>query len=444
MLDNIGSLRENDFQRFCSVLLSADDPSFQAVNGAGGDMGNDGFLVTGDTLFQAYAPTKETSAKLKKKIDDSIAKATDLRTTSFPSLARVVLLTPFDLTHEMHTYLRDTSCGAKLAAESWGEAKLASVLARNPGVRSAFPEYLLPDIVREVRELRRAVHGAGDGGPERLPPGARIGLGKTTTAVAAHAVHAPFQAGNKNPSLVVLGPRVVAEGWRVAASQSAWKIRIDRFLLGNDAALSTVGDRLANLPPDEHFVVLNDPDDAREVTGTVRWTRHHDYYEVHVPVASPRLPQTVRDRESIDLETMRRVKGAKAGATALQCWLGQGVGHLGDDDRVGCWLPLWWPIASLVEHRDALVRMEIVRLAGVPRLMSEYTGEVSAPLDFVDRVISVSVRRDDREEDHFTASVELFMIGAKDLWSGTIMLATELPPPFEDIMAGLLRQVGGM
>ena len=161
MLDHIGALRENDFQCFCGVLLSADDPSFQAVNGAGGDMGNDGFLVAADTLFQAYAPKKEVSAKLRRKIDDSIAKAAALRATSFPSLARIVLLTPFDLTHEMHTYLRDTSRRAKLTAESWGEAKLTSILARNPGVRATFPEYLVPDVVREVRNLRQVVEGQG-------------------------------------------------------------------------------------------------------------------------------------------------------------------------------------------------------------------------------------------------------------------------------------------
>jgi len=269
---------------------------------------------------------------------------------------------------------------------------------------------------------------------------AKFRLGRTAAPLAIEAPHTTSRPLGTHRPLIVLGPYVIAEGWRVAVAQDSWVLRLERFLFGDDAALSRVGDPLSGVPADEHFVVLNEPDDARAVSHSVSWIRHPDYYEVHVPVAAPWLPRTVRYRESIDLETMREVQGVPAGATTIQCWLGQGVGHFGVEDRVGSWLPKWWLVESLVEHRNDLTRMEIVRLARIPRLMNEYTGEVFAPLDFVERVISVSVSPGVNEENLTTARIELMMSGADDSWSDTIILATEIPD-IDGIMAQLTRQM---
>jgi hypothetical protein len=157
MLDRIRLLRDHEFQSFCSVLLSLEDPAFQAVNGSGGDFGNDGFLVTKSALCQAYGPAKETLSKVRAKIDESVAQAVRLRANEFPRLQRLVLLTPFDLTHDMHMHLQSAGASALLAAESWGETKLASLLGKHPSVRAQFPEFLLADITGELRNLRGAI-----------------------------------------------------------------------------------------------------------------------------------------------------------------------------------------------------------------------------------------------------------------------------------------------
>lgn len=155
-VNRIGLFRGEGFQDFCSVLLSADDKQFQAVDGAGGDLGSDGFRVVGDTIYQAYGPERRDAGKLKKKIDDSIAKALDLRSSSFPRLARLVFLTPFDLTIEQHQYLQQQANSGSLKAESWGESKLLATLSKHRQVKNEFSEILLPDIVSEIRRLRRA------------------------------------------------------------------------------------------------------------------------------------------------------------------------------------------------------------------------------------------------------------------------------------------------
>ena len=264
-------------------------------------------------------------------------------------------------------------------------------------------------------------------------------LGTAAARLPAEAPNAaPAILGRHRP-LIVLGPSVIGVGQRVAVSPNSWTLRVDRFLFGDDAALSRVGDPLSGAQDDEHFVVLNDPDHARPVSGAVSWRRHSSYYEVNVPVGRPSLTRTVRFEESIDLETMRRVQGVRAGVTTLQCWLGQGVGHFGPEDRVGSWLPKWWSVDSLAEHRSDLTRMEIVRLARIPRLMNELTGEIFAPLEFVDRVISVSVCPDE-EEGLTMARLELVMTGADGIWSGSIILATEVPD-IDGIMEQLVSQI---
>lgn len=163
-VDTLSRFFGNDFQKFCSVLLSKHLPDFQAVNGDGGDSGNDGFCVGGDTLFQAFAPKQKRSAHLQRKIDDSIEKAKGLRRKAMPALQRLIFLTPFDLTHEVHFYLQSRAVQAKLIGESWGESRLLGVLAQHPEVRQLFPSFLIADVLaaknnvteKQVAEMLKA------------------------------------------------------------------------------------------------------------------------------------------------------------------------------------------------------------------------------------------------------------------------------------------------
>jgi len=157
VIDRVSILRGVAFQSFCGILLSLDDQGFQAVNGAGGDLGNDGFLLVGDTVYQAYGPDRHIAARVRAKIDDSIQKAVRLRSTMLPGLRRLVFLTPFDLTNDAHASLVAGAAAAGLQAESWGETKLTALLTKHPSVRSEFAEFLLPDIATRLDEIHAAI-----------------------------------------------------------------------------------------------------------------------------------------------------------------------------------------------------------------------------------------------------------------------------------------------
>lgn len=243
-------------------------------------------------------------------------------------------------------------------------------------------------------------------------------------------------------SLIALGPNVVAEGERIGGGGGHWTLRIYRFLLGDDSALGQVGNRYAHVAPDEHFVVLSEPAEARAVTNSVSWKWEGAYCELQVPVALPQPRRPVKYLESLDVDTMLEVRGVPAGATTLHIWLGTAAGGWNGQDRVGSWMAHWWRVASLLQHRSELLRMEIVRLANVPRVMNNYTGEFFAPLDFVERVVSITLLPNEQEEDYVWAEIEVLMAGGGP-WKGRVAIATEPPMSMDEFMARALHGAAG-
>jgi hypothetical protein len=109
--------------------------------------------VSGDTVYQAYAPDHRQTDKLIRKVSESVRQASVLRENGFPELKRFVFLTPFDLTIDQHRELRRIASGARFSGESWGESRLLALLARHPEVKGEFPTLLLPDVIGEIRRL---------------------------------------------------------------------------------------------------------------------------------------------------------------------------------------------------------------------------------------------------------------------------------------------------
>jgi hypothetical protein len=231
LTDEIGRFSGTDFERFCAVLLSAHDDTFQAVYGAGGDAGVDGFNVAGDTVFQVYGPkAPPPRSKVKKKIENSIEKFVRLRDNTLRQLQKFVFVTNFDLTKKMHDDLRAMANQAAIAAsQSWGLARLARILAEHREIRGLFPETLLPDIVAELRsfqdrqEAALAALGEQQSGNQVYVP-----LSSSFFVEHVHTDGAPVRSNAfwlasvvaKNLSLDTIGPR--DEDALLAAIRSAF------------------------------------------------------------------------------------------------------------------------------------------------------------------------------------------------------------------------------
>lgn len=146
----IGQLTGNRFQDLVSRLLAAAISDFQAVNGDGGDKGNDGYSPNMAAVFQAYGPEKTEARRIRGKIDDSVKKTVRLRETSLPVLRRLIFVTPFDLTHDLHLHLQRSATTVGLISESWGNSRLIGLVAQHPEVARTFPEIQLLDLSKAV------------------------------------------------------------------------------------------------------------------------------------------------------------------------------------------------------------------------------------------------------------------------------------------------------
>jgi len=147
----IGQFTGDRFQDLVSRLLAASVSDFQAVNGAGGDSGNDGYSRGMAAVFQVYGPEKTDASRLRRKIEDSVEKAVRLRGGALPELKRFVFVTPFDLTHEQHLYLQRLATTADLVSESWGLSRLTGLVAQYPEVARTFPEFQVLEIAKALR-----------------------------------------------------------------------------------------------------------------------------------------------------------------------------------------------------------------------------------------------------------------------------------------------------
>ncbi|WP_441292045.1 toll/interleukin-1 receptor domain-containing protein [Sorangium sp. KYC3313] len=258
-----------------------------------------------------------------------------------------------------------------------------------------------------------------------------LGAGTGVKVTGQAFGHRPTLAVAQTPAegdwrpLVVLGPHVIAEGERIAASGSTWTVRLRRFLLGDTSTLSQVGEMNGTLPPDDRFIVLNDPGEARAIAENLRWQAKEGCIDVHVPVAPSPPKRSVVELEATDIDTLRLVRGVAAGRTFLQTWLGTAIGLM--EAQFGTWIPEWQRVPDLAARLGDLVRIEILRLSSVPHL-NESTDEVLAPLGFVDRVISVQPHVERANDHMIPVDIEL-MFFRGGAWKGEIGIARQPVDP---------------
>lgn len=149
----------SEFQRFCSLLLSAEYADFQAIDDSGGDLGIDGY-IPGSTIYMIYCPEKpqrNTTANQKKKISSDIEKAVKTIKEKNLSVHTLIFVTPANLRAEVILYLEEKSAVYSLKGISYGEDKLTELMSKHPHVQKQFPLLVLPDLASEVAEIKDGV-----------------------------------------------------------------------------------------------------------------------------------------------------------------------------------------------------------------------------------------------------------------------------------------------
>jgi hypothetical protein len=150
-------ITSEQFQSFTSQLFSEELPSFQAIEGAGGDGGLDG--IEGTTAYQMYFP--EVKNRNKKnyiaKIDTDLTKLQATVTKRKLTINKWILVVPEDLGTDVVLHLQAKSKELGMECIYWGATKLTALVNKYPYIRDAFPEVFLPDVKQDLTEVKEGL-----------------------------------------------------------------------------------------------------------------------------------------------------------------------------------------------------------------------------------------------------------------------------------------------
>lgn len=156
---------ENEFQTFFSQLCSAEFPDFQAVEGAGGDMGFDG--LCGETAYQVYSPEDKnrTDSKFIKKIDKDLEKVIKNRKKLKIQIKEWIFVVPEDLRMKVIAHLQAKSNEKDIKCLYWGATKLTQLVTKHPHIQDSFPTIFLPPVRNGIEKIENTLQNISK--PER-------------------------------------------------------------------------------------------------------------------------------------------------------------------------------------------------------------------------------------------------------------------------------------
>lgn len=150
-------ITNDQFQSFTSQLFSEELPSFQPIEGAGGDGGLDG--IDGTTAYQMYFP--EVKNRDKKhyvaKINTDLAKLQATIAKHDLTITRWILVVPDDLSTDVVLHLQAQAKELNIECLYWGATKLTALVNKYPYIRDAFPEIFLPDVKQDLASVKDGI-----------------------------------------------------------------------------------------------------------------------------------------------------------------------------------------------------------------------------------------------------------------------------------------------
>lgn len=145
---------EQEFQSFFGQLASAEIPSFQAVEGSGGDSGFDGISVT--TAYQVYFPLEKnrTEANYISKIDKDLEKVISSSKSMGLDIKEWVFVVPEDLRIKVVAHLIKKSQETGITCTHWGATKLTELVTKHPHIQDSFPTIFLPPVREGIQDIQ--------------------------------------------------------------------------------------------------------------------------------------------------------------------------------------------------------------------------------------------------------------------------------------------------
>ena len=211
---------------------------------------------------------------------------------------------------------------------------------------------------------------------------------------------------NNQGDLIALGPTMVAVGSLVSGGDSRWEFRFSEFIDGDLEALVAFCDSFTALPASDRYILVNELADGRTLSGAPTWQRDGSGFFVTCLIA-PRfsrvraqdLGQDFKLGPDHDLTpTMEMVSGVEAFRQSVMTCLSTRKGEWFLDRSIGSRLAEYHSLFWGSPWFDRLLRLEVIRLAAIPRLDSVMRTEY-LPLQCVEKVRSFSFLGDPKLDE---------------------------------------------
>lgn len=240
--------------------------------------------------------------------------------------------------------------------------------------------------------------------------------------------HSGVTSSSKTLSLIALGPEVIVTGELVGHSGLNWTIRIDHFITGDLTSIINFGESFATLNNSDRYVLINSIGDGRRLTEapTLKIESKIKYLNLVVESRFPRIKAQSLKKDialfnndlTITGGNLGMVSGLDALPQKLQLNLGMQQGEIAFHPEHGSRTGEFFRLFGNSVWFQELVKLEIIRLAAIPRLDA---GTENLPLQCVDRVNSVELLESKPINKRIPANVELIVNGVGQ-WSQKIEL----------------------
>lgn len=232
------------------------------------------------------------------------------------------------------------------------------------------------------------------------------------------------QAERKKPStLIAIGQEIIFEGIWKAVNNEIWIFEVEKFVLGDENKLIDFNYTIRS--DNQNYIVIETQGDGRIIKGGLNWEIVDDKYQISLKVEdkSPRTtPYGMKDISSkfeiVDGD-LKLVEGEECAKQEIMNTLSTDFGDMWFSPDFGSFFSAYyWAFKDNTDLLQRLLKLEVTRLISIPH-QDSFDKQKRPPLDFINRVIDISIMNMEIENDQIPIKLRLEW-GDGKLWEDII------------------------
>lgn len=233
-------------------------------------------------------------------------------------------------------------------------------------------------------------------------------------------------------ALIALGPNIIGIGEVIGTHGRNWSIRLkDRFILGSINELARFGAEFEKFDESERYLLLEDHGEGYLLSTAPKWQKSNSEVLIDI-IAEPRMERCNVHRIGRDMPLVRTddgkydidfnrdwIEGLEIVPQVMMMGLSAVKGGWRADAEHGSRVTEFQKKFGHEPILSKLIKLEIIRLAFIPRLDS-IRGTKVAPFDFIERVLFVQIEKISTEDGQAQVDVALDFNGLEQTWKSSI------------------------